>query len=90
MPSNDRSAARNVHIFDFKDPLTVLGGLHLTNGVTNANFYSMVEIICIFEGTFLLRDEGDNMVQRDGSPLQPGNYYIHANGWSYIVLLIVN
>jgi hypothetical protein len=90
MPPADRSAWRNVHIFDSKDPLTVLGGLHLTNGITNANFYSMVEILFIFETAFLLRDEGDDVVQRDASPHQLGNYYIHANGMSYIVLFFVN
>jgi hypothetical protein len=76
MPSLNRSEGRNVHIYDAKDPATVLGGLILTNGVTNANFYSMVEILFVFEGTFLLQDESGITVQRDGHPLQPGNYYI--------------
>ncbi|MCJ1406444.1 hypothetical protein MMC19_000509 [Ptychographa xylographoides] len=42
----DRSEGRDVHIYDAKDPSqTVLGGLHLTNGLTNTLFYQMVEII---------------------------------------------
>jgi hypothetical protein len=86
MPSLNRSEGRNVYIYDAKDPATVLGGLVLTNGVTNANFYSMVEILFVFESTFLLHDEGGITVQRDGHPLQPGNYYILAISGFCIIL----
>lgn len=41
MSAANRSAGREVHIYDANDPATVLGRLILTNGVTNANFYSM-------------------------------------------------
>ena len=47
------SAERNVHIYDPPDPDTVLGGLILTDGVTNANFYSMIEILYIFDRNYL-------------------------------------
>ncbi|KAF2187479.1 hypothetical protein K469DRAFT_705164 [Zopfia rhizophila CBS 207.26] len=77
MPPINRSAGRNVHIYDPNDPDTVLGGLVLTPGVTNANFYSMVEIIVIFSGTFFLYDGGETKIERDDYPLQPGN---HASG----------
>ncbi|KAF8448357.1 hypothetical protein BGX38DRAFT_1250326 [Terfezia claveryi] len=40
----NRSAGRDVHIYGANDPTTVLGGLIVTNGITNANFYSMVEV----------------------------------------------
>ena len=73
----DRSAGRDVHIYDAKDPDTAVGGLVLTNGITHANFYSMVEIICIFDGIYyFLRDEYGTMIQRDDSLLHPGKYYI--------------
>ena len=62
------------------DPTTVLGGLILSNGVTNANFYSMVEILIIFASDFFLRDESDTKIERDDRPLQPGKYYIVAAG----------
>jgi hypothetical protein len=75
MPLN-RSAGRNVHIYDANDPTTVLGGLKLNNGVTNVSFYSMVEILFVFECTFILQDENGITVQRDNHPLHPGNYYI--------------
>jgi hypothetical protein len=59
----------------------------LTNGVTNANFYSMVEIIFLFTSKFELRDEGDARIERDDGPLQPGNYYITASGKSLCILV---
>ena len=62
------------------DSVTVLGGLSLTNGVTSANFYLMVEIIFIFGSNYFLRDEGGITIQRDDYPLQPGNFYIVTNG----------
>ena len=65
-------------ICDANDPATVLRGLILKNSVTNANFYSMVEIIFIFNSNHFLRDEGGTKVQRDDHPLQPGNYYCHT------------
>jgi hypothetical protein len=63
---------------------TVLGGLILTNGVTNANLNSMVEIIFVFERDYFLRDGGGSTVQRDN---YPGNYYILTNGRFFLILL---
>ncbi|KIW86275.1 hypothetical protein Z517_01670 [Fonsecaea pedrosoi CBS 271.37] len=76
MPTRDRSAGRNVHIYDLNDPTTVIGGLLLLPGVTNANFYTMIEIIIIFEGPFFLQNENETKIEKDDYPLQPGNYYI--------------
>jgi hypothetical protein len=89
MAPGDRSKWRDVHIYDandrpraIRDDSTespkVIGGLILTNGVTNANFYSMVEIIVVFESDFELRDENDAKIERNDDPLQPGKYYIAA------------
>ena len=58
----NRSFGRNVHLYNANDPATVIGGLLLTNGVTNANFYSMVEIICIFDQQYFLLDEDGTTV----------------------------
>jgi len=93
----NRSAGRDVHIYSANDPATVLGGLILTNGVTNANFHSMVDIIFIFGQDYFLRDEGGTeggtTVQKDDHPLQPGNYYIVTNGrfpsTGYLVKLLI-
>jgi len=75
MPFN-RAGGRNVHIFDAEDRLTVLGGLILTAGITNKNFYEMIGILLILQTSFLLQDEVGTEVQRNDDPLEPGNYYI--------------
>ena len=85
----DRSLGRDVFIYDAKDPGKVLGGLILTNGVTNANFYSMVEILIIFSGDFSLLDDSGTKINRDDNPLQPGNYFIDADGRLLCVLFYV-
>jgi hypothetical protein len=90
MAPTDRSRGRDVHIYDAKDPTTVLGGLILTNGVTNTNFYSMVEILVLFMSDFELRDEGDTKIERNDDPLQLGRYYINATGkfiYNHVVVL---
>jgi hypothetical protein len=74
----DRSKGRDVNIYDAKDPSTVIGGLILTNGVTNTNLYAMVEVFVLFESSFELRATGDTITERNEQPLQPGNYYIFA------------
>ena len=48
MPPINRSAGRNVHIYDGRDRTTALGGLILNTGVTNANFYAMIRIFVEF------------------------------------------
>ncbi|KAI9845860.1 MAG: hypothetical protein M1830_007483, partial [Pleopsidium flavum] len=76
MPAVNRSAGRNVHLYKANDLTEVRGGLVLTNGITNTNFYSMVEILFFFTSTFFLQDERNAPIPRDSNPLQPGNYYI--------------
>jgi hypothetical protein len=81
MPPIDRSAGRNVHIYDDNDRTTVLGGLILNPGVTNANFYAMIRIFVEFgRRTFSLRNQSGIEIQKDHQPLQPGNYYIDTSG----------
>jgi hypothetical protein len=81
IPPIDRSACRNVHIYDDNDRTTVLGGLILNPGVTNANFYAMIRIFVEFERrTFSLRNQSGIEIQKDHRPLQPGNYYIITSG----------
>jgi hypothetical protein len=76
----DRSRGRNVHICDANNPATELGGLVLTNGVTNANFYSMIEILVLFESDFELRHEDSTKMERNDNPLQLSKYYINTSG----------
>ncbi|KAF8859306.1 hypothetical protein BDZ45DRAFT_589974 [Acephala macrosclerotiorum] len=78
MPPHNRSAARDVHIFDISDRDTSIGGLILTAGVTNANLYAMIEIFVIFNGEYILRNESDTTIKKNDSLLLPGNYYIDS------------
>ena len=85
--ATNRSAGRNVHIYDARDPIVELGGLTLTNGVTNTNFYSMIEIFLWFNQAYYLRHVDGTVVLKDGQALVPGNYYIVTNGMYFIVLV---
>ena len=79
MPS--RALGRNVHIYSARDTNTVLGGLVATDGMTNANFYSMVEIVFIFDNDYTLsRKKSGTTVQRDNDLLQAGKYIINTAG----------
>jgi hypothetical protein len=80
MPATLRSAGWTVHIYDSNDPATVIGGLALAPGITNANLHAMIEILVIFSSTFFLRDENKTKIERDNHPLQAGKYYIIAAG----------
>lgn len=85
MPALDRSADRNVHIYDAQKPdEKELGGLILTKGVTNKNFYDMMDIFIIVHDTYILqrssRDTGATEVPKDDASLLPGDYYIVTAG----------
>ena len=78
-PAN-RAGGRDTFIYDSNHRDTLLGGLWVAEGITNANLYCMVDIICIFTDTFYLRNNNEQLVERDEKPLQPGNYFIVSNG----------
>ncbi|KAI5843787.1 HNH endonuclease-domain-containing protein [Morchella snyderi] len=81
MPAANRALGRDVHIYAASDPTgPVLGGLILTNGVTNANFYSMVDIILILSSIYHLQDADGSQLGRDNDLLLPGNYYVVTDG----------
>jgi hypothetical protein len=84
----DRSKGRDIHIYDIKDPSKVLGGLILEKGITNANFYSMVEILILFSSEFGLQQEGNTKIEKDDNLLQPGNYYINTSGKFLTITLL--
>jgi len=80
----DRSRGRNVHIYDAENPTVVLGGLILSNGITNRNLYSMLDIFIGYEAPKempleeqpFLRDKEGTRIEKNDDPLQPGEYYI--------------
>ena len=98
MPSIDRSGGRNVHIFDAENPTVVLGGLILSNGITNANLYSMLDIFIVYEESFsseneepfLLQDENGNGIQKNDHPLRPGKYYIVSTSKFLFYLFMIH
>ncbi|KAG0138512.1 hypothetical protein HOY82DRAFT_463281, partial [Tuber indicum] len=72
----NRSASYNTHICAANDRDTVLGGLWVLPGITNANLYFMVDILCILTASFDIPDDSQQIVAKDEQPLRPGNYYI--------------
>ena len=84
----DRSAWHDNIIYASDNRDKPLGGLCAAEGITNANLYSMLEIICSFTDTFTLHNNNGQLVERDGQQLQPGNYYIATNGRFGILQLL--
>ncbi len=82
----DRSSGRNVHIYDAKDRVTLLGGLILTNGITKSNFYSMVEIFLLFQSSFSIEYEDSAILERNKDPLPQGKYYITGKPLTLILI----
>ena len=74
--ASDRAVGRNVRLYDARDRTKAFGGLLLNNGVTNKNFYKMVEIFLILETSFSLQNELDVEMGKNDDPLQPGNHYV--------------
>ncbi|CAI4215827.1 unnamed protein product [Parascedosporium putredinis] len=75
----EEALASSSHDVYSKDPATLLGGLVLNPGVTNDNFYSMIEIVLIITGTYVLQDEAGEILSRDAKPLLPGKYFVVAD-----------
>jgi hypothetical protein len=75
-----RALARDVFFYDLQDLDTLLGGLVLNRGVTNANFYALVGIALIISSPFFLQNDNGDTIPRDAQPLLPGNYFIVADG----------
>src|SRR3954452_8864559 len=74
MPPVNRSEGRDVHIYDNKDRTTLLGGLILSPGVTNANFHAMIRIFVEFtppnfSRTFSLGNQSRITIQENHQPL---------------------
>ncbi|KAG0129278.1 hypothetical protein HOY82DRAFT_564560 [Tuber indicum] len=80
MPPADRSAWRDTHIYSSDNRETILRGLWVSEGITVANLYPMLEILCFFTDTFVLHDQQEQLLARDSEQLKLGNYYIVING----------
>lgn len=86
MPAS-RSLLRDAHLFDSVDREKSLGGLVLSRGVTNANFYVMVEVFVFPDppGPLLIRNANSTALERNNEALLPGKYYVDG-GWLIQVL----
>ncbi len=73
----DRSAGRTLFIYRANGDNKVLGGLVNIKGITNRNFYHMIEILLVFDSTYTFEYEGET-VRKDDAELKPGNYYVHG------------
>lgn len=58
--TSDRSEGRIVHLFQGE---TLHGGLQLIDGITNSNFYDMVEIICLINAPYHLQHQGEAILE---------------------------
>ncbi len=74
-----RVADRDVFFADLRDPDTFLGGLVLTPGITNANFFTMLEIAVEIAGSYSVQNMKGELLSRDSNPLHPGVYFIRAD-----------
>ena len=78
--ASNRSGGRSVHIYSANDhhssEKVILGGLILTKGITNSNFFSMLPIVLAFETTFFVHNEQGIIIESNKDPLQPGSYYV--------------
>ena len=82
MAAVNRSILHNTFIYSSDDLNVLLGGLWVSEGITNANLYSMIEIFCIFSDIFNLQYHHGPVVERDNSQLQPGDCFVVTNGRS--------
>lgn len=87
MPGLDRSAGRTLQLYNSSDKENVIGGLIVTNGITHANLYFMVEIIVVATSEFTLRDEDDMDIPKDDAQVEPGDYFINAASKIYTALI---
>ncbi len=81
MPAANRSQARDVHVYDPKDLSKPLGGLVITPGITNANLYTWIPIICMLTTPYILQlDDGSTIIPKDNNALRPGSYHVITTG----------
>ncbi|KAF8429735.1 hypothetical protein EV426DRAFT_582573 [Tirmania nivea] len=73
----NRSAGRDVLIYDAQDPTIILGGLICTS---NRTLYATIEISIFFNSKYYRQHENGMNVPRNEQSIQPGKYYIMTTG----------
>ena len=76
----DRSAYRNIHIFDSTRPEKPLGGVRQNGSITESNFLDMLEILLVADGVpwIVQHRTSGHTVTRTHHRLQIGDYDIHC------------
>lgn len=79
--AGNRSLFRDVIIWDLNnsEDHIPLGGLMLTDGITNTDFRQMLDILLITSDDCVVQNEGGEEVLRDTQLLLPGNYHVIAD-----------
>ena len=57
----------DICIYHANDPKMILRDLKLTWGVTNANFYTVIEIFCIFKLSYILQSEDKTVILKNNN-----------------------
>ncbi len=71
-----RASDRTVFIYNGQGNNKQLGGLVNNEGITNNNFFGMLEILLIFRSSYTLRLKSGGMVPHDDAQLLDGKYYV--------------
>ena len=84
----DRSACRNIHIFDSAHPDKPLGGVRQNGSITESNFLDMPGILLVMDGVqdgvqdvvpFIVQHRtSSHTVTRTHHRLQIGDYDVHC------------
>lgn len=71
-----RASDRTVFIYNGQGNNEQLGGLVNNEGITNNNFFGMLEILLIFRSSYTLRLESGGVVHHDDAQLLDGKNYV--------------
>ena len=67
-------------IYTSSDFSNTVAHFQTTFGMTSANLYQMLEIICVFSASFAVHHEMGGPIERDEEALECGRYYIVTQG----------
>lgn len=73
-PTNKNRSPHHESYYNTQGDDEQLGGLANSEGITNKNFYEMLEIVLVFNSPYTVTIAGGDIVPQDGVQLQPGKY----------------
>ena len=94
MTRADRLQARNVQIYDLKNPETILGGLYLAEAqqMATSSLYTMLDMLITVENpadnfNYFLQTKDGLKITRDNNIFKRGTYYLNATGKTLPLIL---